>query len=164
MKGGKNKMKNNKGITLIALVVTIIVLLILAAVSIAMLTGDNGILGRGQQASTQTAVTNARDQVAMKVAECVTEYFAVSYAGANNTTYNSSADVNTIDKYILSELKKIEGDLKDVNVTIGGTALASATATSGVVRIESKNDSNVYSTSTWSTGGKFTTWTNHLGE
>ena len=157
-------MKNNKGITLIALVVTIIVLLILAAVSIAMLTGDNGILGRGQQASTQTAVTNARDQVAMKVAECVTEYFAVSYAGANNTTYNSSADVNTIDKYILSELKKIEGDLKDVNVTIGGTALASATATSGVVRIESKNDSNVYSTSTWSTGGKFTTWTNHLGE
>ncbi len=52
-------MKNNKGITLIALVVTIIVLLILAGVSIAMLTGDNGILGRGQQASTQTAVTNA---------------------------------------------------------------------------------------------------------
>ena len=37
-------MKNNKGITLIALVVTIIVLLILAAVSIAMLTGENGIL------------------------------------------------------------------------------------------------------------------------
>ena len=44
-------MKNNKGITLIALVVTIIVLLILAGVSIAMLTGQNGILNRASQAS-----------------------------------------------------------------------------------------------------------------
>ena len=157
-------MKNNKGITLIALVVTIIVLLILAGVSIAMLTGDNGILGRGQQASTQTAVTNARDQVAMKVAECVTEYFAVSYAGASNSTYNTTTytGANALDAYILAELKKL--DLKDVNVTIGDTALASATAPLGEVKIVSKNDSNVYSKSTWSTGGKFTTWTNHLGE
>lgn len=41
------EMKNtrtNKGITLIALVITIIVLLILAAVSIATLTGENGVL------------------------------------------------------------------------------------------------------------------------
>lgn len=43
-------MKNNKGITLIALVVTIIVLLILAGVSIAMLTGENGILNRAKEA------------------------------------------------------------------------------------------------------------------
>ena len=39
-----NKIKSTKGITLIALVVTIVVLLILAAVSIGMLTGENGIL------------------------------------------------------------------------------------------------------------------------
>ncbi len=103
-------------------------------------------------------------QVAMKVAECVTEYFAVSYAGASNSTYNTTTytGANALDAYILAELKKL--DLKDVNVTIGGTALASATATSGEVKIVSKNDSNVYSTSTWSTGGKFTTWKNHLGE
>ncbi len=37
-----------KGITLIALIITIIVLLILAGVSIAMLTGDNGILTRSK--------------------------------------------------------------------------------------------------------------------
>ena len=37
-------MKRDKGITLIALVVTIIVLLILAGISISMLTGQNGIL------------------------------------------------------------------------------------------------------------------------
>ncbi len=40
------KLKSEKGITLIALIITIIVLLILAGVSIAMLTGDNGILTR----------------------------------------------------------------------------------------------------------------------
>ena len=40
--------KNNKGITLIALVITIIVLLILAAVSIATLTGENGILRKSR--------------------------------------------------------------------------------------------------------------------
>lgn len=37
-------MKNEKGITVIALVITIIILLILAGVSIAMLTGENGLL------------------------------------------------------------------------------------------------------------------------
>ena len=42
--------KANKGITLIALVITIIVLLILAGVSIATLTGDNGILTKAQTA------------------------------------------------------------------------------------------------------------------
>ena len=46
----RKKLKNTKGITLIALVVTIIVLLILAGVSIAMLTGNNGILTQGKRA------------------------------------------------------------------------------------------------------------------
>ena len=45
MKYSKDKFKYNiNGITLIALVITIIVLLILAGVSITMLTGNNGIL------------------------------------------------------------------------------------------------------------------------
>ena len=42
--------KSTKGITLIALVVTIIILLILAGVSIAMLTGNNGILSQAGRA------------------------------------------------------------------------------------------------------------------
>ena len=49
----KNKRKE-RGITLIALIVTIIVLLILAGVSIAMLTGDNGILSQTQNAKNKT--------------------------------------------------------------------------------------------------------------
>ena len=50
----KTKFKNMKGITLIALVITIIVLLILAGVSIAMLTGENGILTQAQRAKEET--------------------------------------------------------------------------------------------------------------
>lgn len=46
----KEQLKINKGITLIALVITIIVLLILAGVTIATLTGDNGILTKAQSA------------------------------------------------------------------------------------------------------------------
>ena len=38
--------KNEKGITLIALIITIIILLILAGITIALLTGENGILKR----------------------------------------------------------------------------------------------------------------------
>ena len=55
-------MKNQKGITLIALVITIIVLLILAGVSIAMLTGDNGILSNAQKAQTNT-VTKSNEEI-----------------------------------------------------------------------------------------------------
>ena len=40
----KQKSANNKGITLIALVVTIVVLLIITGVSVSMFTGDNGII------------------------------------------------------------------------------------------------------------------------
>lgn len=60
----KENKKQTKGITLIALVITIIVLLILAGVSIAMLTGSNGILTQAQNAKEETrgaSVEEAKD-------------------------------------------------------------------------------------------------------
>ena len=60
-------MKNNKGITLIALVITIIVLLILAGVTIAMLTGDNGILTKTNQAKTNTTKGEVADKINMAI-------------------------------------------------------------------------------------------------
>ena len=50
--------KSKKGITLIALVVTIIMLLILAGISISMLTGENGIINRASEASEKTEDAN----------------------------------------------------------------------------------------------------------
>lgn len=60
----KEKLRERRGITLIALVITIIVLLLLASVSIAILTGENGILTRASEAKLETrggAVQEARD-------------------------------------------------------------------------------------------------------
>ena len=47
-------MKKNNGITLIALVITIIILLILAGVTIATLTGENGLFRKGNKCSRET--------------------------------------------------------------------------------------------------------------
>ena len=56
MKQNLKERENGKnGITLIALVITIIVLLILAGVTIATLTGDNGILTKAQNAKEKNA-------------------------------------------------------------------------------------------------------------
>ena len=63
----KNIVKKQTGITLIALVITIIVLLILAGVSIAMLTGQNGILTQAQSAKTSTANKSAEEKVKLAV-------------------------------------------------------------------------------------------------
>lgn len=56
-------MKNQKGITLIALVITIIVLLILAGVAIAMLSGENGILSQAENAKKETIAAEAVERI-----------------------------------------------------------------------------------------------------
>ena len=63
----KLNLKERKGISLIALVITIIVLLILAGVSIAMLTGQNGILTQAQKAKTTTDNKSAEEKVKLAV-------------------------------------------------------------------------------------------------
>ena len=62
-----NKKETQNGITLIALVITIIVLLILAGVSIAMLTGQNGILTQAQNSKTVTENKSAEEKVKLAV-------------------------------------------------------------------------------------------------
>ena len=56
-------LKQKKGITLIALVITIIVLLILAGISISMLSGDNGLLKRAGDARDETVAGQEKEQV-----------------------------------------------------------------------------------------------------
>ncbi len=65
--------KKNKGITLIALVITIIVLLILAAVSIATLTGENGILTKATEALEKTDEAAAKEEVKLAVLESMSD-------------------------------------------------------------------------------------------
>ncbi len=83
----KEKFKNTKqrGITLIALVITIIVLLILAGVSIAMLTGNNGILTQAQRAKSETE--NAQIEEENRLASY--ESYLNSYSGENTEFIDS---------------------------------------------------------------------------
>ena len=67
-KKNRKEMNTNKGITLIALVITIIVLLILAAVSIATLTGQNGILTQANKAKEQTEIAEAKERAQLDIA------------------------------------------------------------------------------------------------
>ena len=76
-------MKGNKGITLIALVITIIVLLILAGVSIAMLSGDNSILGNASKSADYNKIGEIKDQIGLKVNEYVTSFFEAKYNEGN---------------------------------------------------------------------------------
>lgn len=69
-------MKSQKGITLIALVITIIVLLILAGITIAMLTGENGILTKAKTADTDTKNAEAAERINMELQAFKTDILA----------------------------------------------------------------------------------------
>ncbi len=56
-------MKKDKGITLIALIVTIIILLILAGITIGAITGDNGIINQAQSAKTENERSDIEEQI-----------------------------------------------------------------------------------------------------
>ena len=70
----KLKRKNfNSGITLIALVITIIVLLILAGISIATLTGENGILTKANTAKEEHLISQYKEEINLIIAEEIAE-------------------------------------------------------------------------------------------
>lgn len=82
-------MRNQKGITLIALVITIIVLLILAGVSIAMLTGQNGILTRANDSKLANAKAEVMEKVNMELNAQMTNAMAgIKFDNASTVTNN----------------------------------------------------------------------------
>ena len=58
-----NTIKNRNGITLIALVVTIVVLLILAGITIALVFSQNGVIRKSQEAKENTKISQVREQL-----------------------------------------------------------------------------------------------------
>lgn len=108
-------MKNNKGITLIALVITIIVLLILAGVSIAMLTGNNGILTQANTAKTDTATAEEVERINMEL----------------NALYSAVMADPTKGQFTPEEIKQVKTNLgDDTKYTVNsGSEEASASVT-----------------------------------
>ena len=86
--------KRENGITLIALVITIIILLILAGVSIAMLTGENGILSQAQKAKDETEIANEKEGISLDVIEYQMDKENNTKLGT--TLYTKNADNSSI--------------------------------------------------------------------
>ena len=129
-------MKGNKGITLIALVITIIVLLILAGVSIAMLSGDNSILGNASKSADYNKIGEVKDQIALKVSEYTSEFYQVKYNGA---TWSLGGDApTTAEGATLAAIATFHGTT-DNGCTVAYTAPDGTTdpATEGYIDITS---------------------------
>lgn len=126
-----NAEKNN-GITLISLVITIIVLLILAGITIASITGENGILNKAQSAKNTTDLKSAEEKIKM----------AILSAKSNNGTLS-------IDN-LSTQIENIGGTLESktnfpVSATVDGYLFT--IYSSGDVESEESND-NIIKTGT----------------
>ena len=67
------KIESQKGITLVALVVTIIVLIILAGISINLLLGDNGLITRAQEAKKQQKIAEVKEKLSLELSAAETD-------------------------------------------------------------------------------------------
>ena len=67
------KMRSKKGITLVALVVTIIVLIILAGISINLLLGENGLITKAQEAKKQQKIAEIKEKISLELASAETD-------------------------------------------------------------------------------------------
>lgn len=94
--------KQEKGITLVALVITIIVLLILAGVSISLVVGDNGVLSQANKSKSETQTAQAKEALTSAIAGCQGDFTTTVYV---NNSAASFSDYMTASK-LNAELKK----------------------------------------------------------
>ena len=102
----KLKIKQEKGITLIALVVTIVVLLILAGVSISLVLNNNGVISKAKDAKNSTEKGQAQDEVNL----------AINYLQIEDATSTLTREDKR--KILEDELRKISADS---SVSISGS-------------------------------------------
>ncbi len=124
--------KQEKGVTLVALVITIIVLLILAGVSIAMLTGDNGILTKSQSAKEESAKSEIKENVMMAINEII--------MNKNDVTKTSTGTIGE-DNRAEIESSTVENICKLINANAGTTDTATAGTTTGTLTYKYGNTS-----------------------
>ena len=129
-------MRNQKGITLVALVITIIVLLILAAVTIAALGGSNGILTNASKAQTANELGEAEDLINLTANEAINKYYTSIYVNGDKEVAESNGKqtrvVNAINSLSLNNgtTKQITDQDDDKLITVtskNGKGKATAT-------------------------------------
>ena len=149
----KGKLKQTKGITLIALVITIIVLLILAGVSIAMLTGQNGILTQANNATIQQSHGAVREGIALAYNEYQIEINTASNGklASTKTVQIQGKEEKALASYssfldFLSQKGYADSSTGIINVealTGSKQALGNGTGSSDVYKIEEQDSSYV---------------------
>ena len=127
----KLKTKENKGITLIALVVTTVVLILLAGTSINFVLGDNGIITKAQQAKMQTKFSKYKEELDLfngkQLIENQEYQLKTLTAGKNSVSYNTQGVEKKInvDRQLYTygvKIKKV--DNKDENTALQGAEFA----------------------------------------
>ena len=138
-----NKLKSKKGITLVALVVTIVVLLILAGVSINAVLGDNGIIKKANQAASVTKEAEVKEAINRTILE-----------------FYLTNDYETLEDFL--KAKVTEGKIDSVTKNADGTLTVKKGEYS--VTVENKTNSSGGSSSGGSTGGETQTPEITIGE
>ena len=129
--------KNQKGITLIALVITIIVLLILAGVSIAMLTGPNGLLTRANDSKIEQLKAEAVERANM---EGQAQYANALAGRAFDSQETIEANLEDASDEIQFE---VTGPSADTGVTISFT-ITGASVTKNTAEVKKEADKWVF--------------------
>ena len=138
-----NKLKSKKGITLVALVVTIVVLLILAGVSINAVLGDNGIIKKANQAASVTKEAEVKEAINRTILE-----------------FYLTNDYETLEDFL--KAKVTEGKIDSVTKNADGTLTVKKGEYS--VTVENKTNSSGGSSSGGNTGGETQTPEITIGE
>ena len=133
-------MRNQKGITLVALVITIIVLLILAGVSISLVLGQNGVLTQASNAVITNAKATALQELQMAVSDAEMAYYS-----ALSTSTNSTA----VHKYSTFTLKRFQASCTNGTVTFesgttesGDTMTPSSDSATVLIKYVPKSDTS----------------------
>ena len=130
--------KKNNGITLIALVITIIVLLILAGVTIATLTGDNGILSNASKAREQTEIAEEKEAIGIAYSTVMADNNGSGVSASElqkeleNNGYNATV-VDNGDGTLTVTFESGREYTIDANGSITGPTVSNITATMKIV-------------------------------
>ena len=143
----KNKLASERGITLLSLIITVVIMIILAAVTISVTLGDGGLVDQAKWAAEQTANSTQSEQeqlddVASQVNEIIAGIGGGTGGGVTNTTpgedTNQIEETNTVETNTIDPEPEPPEPLPDGTISIGepqwqpgGTAKVSVTSSEG---------------------------------
>jgi len=139
--------KSNKGITLVALVITIIVLLILAGITLMLALGDNGILGQGTKARVIQIEAEVKEQMQLAILSAKTEMLAQVSRYPDRTF-----DANAIKGYVEAGLPTTEVATSDATKGYHVSVAAGSGENAPALVVTIKYDGQRYQTATDNVG------------